>query len=143
MKFAQSVELVKLLKEFDENHYFRKINIKKFVKQNNIKHHFVGPVMLIDKEDFFKKINPANIKKSYRIPKIRTMASTVREYNKNELDKINTHTLDQCREQNNKLKIVKCDRLLLINYQEIKREIDIIKYLRNHKFKKVTRMIFK
>ena len=93
MKFAQSVELVKLLKEFDENHYFRKINIKKFVKQNSIKHHFVGPVMLIDKEDFFKKINPTNIKKSYKIPKIRTMASTVREYNKNELDKINTHTI--------------------------------------------------
>ena len=116
MKFALSVELVNMLKKYDAEHYFRKLNIKKFVKQNNIKHHFVGQVMLIDVKDFFDKINPRKITKSYKIPIIRTMASTVREYNKTETNKINTHILDQCREQNNKLKIIKCDRLLLINH---------------------------
>ena len=127
MKYIPMAQLLRLCKTLDNNTPFRKRNFKHFLINNNIQINKVGQVYLINKDDFFEKINPKNIEKQYSIPKVRTMQGTVDEYNNTHADKITIHLIEELR-ANKSIQFYKGTRLCLINYDEVKSGLEIAQY---------------
>ena len=134
MKFITIPDILRVCKQNDANTPFRKNNIIDFLNDNNIQYHKVGQRYLVNKEDFFKKINPNNITKQYPVPKIRTMQGSIDEYNNTHQDKINVHTIERIREYE-RIYCYKDIRLCLMNYTLLENEIEIEQYKKNFKFR--------
>ena len=127
MKYIPIAQLLKLCKELDSNTPFRKRNFKDFLIENNIDYHKVGQVYLVNTDDFFDKINPTKIEKQYCIPRVRTMQGTANEYNNTHTDKITIHLIEELR-ANKSIQFYKDTRLCLINYDEVRSELEIAQY---------------
>ena len=69
------------------------------------------------------KVNPKNITKHYEVPKIRTMTSAVREFNKFHYEQINIHIIEELLKNNPRFSYQKGTRFYLINYDELEKEI--------------------
>ena len=123
MKIGTSGDLFRLFKASDNNTVLRRTNIRTFVKDNNINYHIVGQMWAIDYDDFLKTINPYTIDKRYEIPRIRTIASSFKEFNKTHKTQINNHMIERCLARNKNISYVKFGRLWLINYDELEPEI--------------------
>ena len=133
MKIITTGQLLKILKEADSEMIFRKRNIRKFIKEN-VKFHYYCSNFVVDYEDFNYKINPKGIDKHYKIPRIRTMTSAVKEFNAIHKEKINIHTIEKCLKVNKNIPYIKGERLLLINYDILEKEILLqLKLRKNHK----------
>lgn len=134
MKVITTGNLYKLFKENDKDTIIRQRNIRKLVTDNDFKFHKVGENYLIDYEDFMKKINPKNITKRFDIPKLRTIKSATREYNKTHKKQISYHVVEKCI-ANKEISFVKTIRVYLINYDELEKEINA--YLLGKRIKKI------
>ena len=80
MKLIAPGIIVRKFRESDENTIIRLPNLRRFVKNNNIKYIMVGRNWLIDGDRFMKVINPSKIDCRYEIPKIRTLRSAIKEF---------------------------------------------------------------
>ena len=123
MNIITTGSLYKLFKEKDCKTIIRMKNLRKLVKDNNVKYHQVGEIYLIDYDNFFEIVNPKHIKKEYEIPKIRSIKSATREYNKTHTKKISYHVVERCIASGN-VPYIKTVRYYLINYTELEKEID-------------------
>lgn len=123
MKIATSGDILKIFKSEDSETILRTTNIRTFTKQNNIKYHIVGQIWAIDFEDFMSKINPYKNLNHYPIPRIRTIASSFKEFNKTHKTQINNHMVERCLARNKKIPYIKYGRIWLINYDILEKEI--------------------
>ena len=123
MKIITTGNLYKIFKENDEDTIIRMRNLRTLVRNNNFNYHKVGENYLIDYDDFMKKINPKNLERGYEIPKLRSIKSVTREYNKTHKNQISYHLVERCIATGN-VSYVKAIRLYLINYEELEREIE-------------------
>ena len=123
MKIVTTGNLYKIFKENDEDTIIRMRNLRTLVRNNNFNYHKVGENYLIDYDDFMKKINPKNLEHRYNIPKLRSIKSATREYNKTHKNQISYHLVERCIATGN-VSYVKTIRLYLINYEELEREIE-------------------
>ena len=123
MKILTTGQLCKKFEEEDKDTFLRKRNLRNFIRTNNVKYHMFGPQYLIDIEDFMNKVNPKNITQHYEVPKIRTMTSAVREFNKFHYEQINIHIIEELLKNNPRFSYQKGTRFYLINYDELEKEI--------------------
>ena len=123
MKIITTGNLYKLFKENDEDTIIRMRNLRTLVANNDFYYHKVGENYLIDYDDFMKKINPKNLEHRYEIPKLRSIKSATREYNKTHKNQISYHLVEKCVASGN-VSYVKTIRYYLINYIELEKEIE-------------------
>ena len=105
MKIATSGDILKIFKSEDGETILRTTNIRTFTKQNNIKYHIVGQIWAIDFEDFMSKINPYKNLNHYPIPRIRTIASSFKEFNKTHKTQINGRKMFGKKQKNTLYKV--------------------------------------
>lgn len=121
--------ILRKIKAMDEETIFRKRNIIKFTTTHNVLHHKVGNCYLIDFEDFMKTINPLKINKSYPIPRIRTVESATKEYNRIHKPRITHHVVADClKKYKDEISYLKSERQYLINYDELEKQL--IKFMK-------------
>lgn len=123
MKFITTGNLYKLFKENDEDTIIRMRNLRTLLNDNDFDYHRVGENYLINFEDFMQKINPQQIEHEYPIPRIRSIKSATREYNKTHKKQISYHVVEKCIASGN-VSYIKTIRYYLINYDELEKEIE-------------------
>ncbi len=123
MRITTATNLYKLFKEYDEDTILRVRNIRTLIQDNNFEYHRAGEVFLIDYDAFMQKVNQKNISHRYDIPRIRSIQSATREYNKSHNRKISYHIVEQCI-ASKEIPFVKTPRLYLINYDELEKYLE-------------------
>ena len=130
MRITTTGNLLKLFHKYDKDTILRKRNIRKFIV-DNVKYQKCGQKFVVDGDDFMLQVNPKQIETYYPIPRIRTITSAVKEFNKTHTQQINIHIIEKCLAENKGISYYKGARLYLINYDELEKEI--IKQLRKRK----------
>lgn len=122
MKITTTGKILDLFHKNDKDTILRKRNIRKFIV-DNVKYQKCGQHYIIDEDDFMNKVNPKQIDKYYSIPKIRTIASSVKEFNKTHTKQINIHIVEHCIKTYKNIPYHKSIRFYLINYDELEKAI--------------------
>ena len=131
-RLATSGELLRTFLAGDENTIIRKPNLRRFARDNGIELYVYEKAWLINREQFFKALNPKNIKQRYTMPRLRQKASAVRQWNsehpKTIIDK---HIIELC-VLDERVFYYKRDNTWIINYDQL--EIVIAEYMANHAY---------
>ncbi len=134
MRITTTGNLLKLFHKYDKDTMLRKRNIRKFIV-DNVKYQKSGQMFIVDGDDFMNKVNPKQIDIHYSIPRIRTITSAVKEFNKTHPTQINIHIIEKCLAENSNISYYKGARLYLINYDELEKAILIQLKKRKRNFK--------
>ena len=119
MRLVGSGDIWRKFLEADEDTIIRRPNLRRFARDNGVEHYVMGDKWLISEEDFFKTINPRNISIRATMPRIRTKASAVREWNDaHKRIKIDKHIVDICMQDPSVFKF-KRDNVWIINYDQL------------------------
>lgn len=119
MKLVSSGDIWRKFLEADEGTIIRRPNLRRFARDNGVEHYIMGGKWLINEEDFFKTINPRNISVRETMPRIRTKASAIREWNDDHKRvKIDKHIVDICMQDAIVFKF-KRGNVWLINYDQL------------------------
>lgn len=122
MKKINTGQIYRAFKLRDENTIIRKLNLRYFCRDNNIKHTICESYWLIDFEDLMKKLNPKDYTEYKELPRIRTKIGAIHEWNKHHRKKIKHHIIDCICDAGNVF-VYKHGRYNIINYDELEQEI--------------------
>jgi len=121
-----------IYKEFiiqDPGTIIRKPNLRRFVKQNKIRHYETNTVWLINSVAFYNKLNPKHLQEhDFIIPRLRCIKTAVIEWNGSHQrykDKIDKHTIEKAMNKETVFKIFYGNRWI-INYDQLEPEIEKI-----------------
>ena len=119
MKLVSSGDIWRTFLEADEKTIIRRPNLRRFARDNGIEHYIIGGVWLINKEQFLKAINPRNISARENMPRLRSIASSVREWNNSHKRvKIDKHIIEVCMQEESVFKLRR-GNVWLINYDQL------------------------
>ena len=83
-ELVSSGDVMRMFKKGDPRTIIRRPNARRFAQANGVRYYIIEGKWLIDYKEFFQKINPRNIKKEERMPRIRCKADCLelfsREY---------------------------------------------------------------
>ena len=132
MKLVSSGDIWRAFLDEDENTIIRRPNLRRFAKDNGVEHYIIGGIWLINKEQFFKAINPRNISVQENLPRIRSIQSSVREWNSTHKRVIiDKHIVEICMNDNSVFKLWRGNKWL-INYDQL--EPVIIAFMKDNEY---------
>ena len=134
-KMARLATSGELFAEFfigDESTIIRKPNLRRFAMENGIEHYVYEKAWLINREQFFKALNPKNIQERYALPRIRHKQTAVRLWNsEHPTNPIDKHIVEVC-VLDERVFFYKRENTWLINYDQL--EIVIAEYMQSHAY---------
>ena len=119
MKLVSSGDIWRTFLEADKDTIIRRPNLRRFARDNGIEHYVTSGPWLINKEEFFKALNPKNISSREEMPRIRSIASSVRQWNSyHKRVIIDKHIVEICMQHDSVFKIRR-GNVWLINYDQL------------------------
>ncbi len=123
MKMVGSGYIMRLFKTVDKQTIIRRPNLRRFARNNGVKYMIVEQKWLIDIDGFMKVIAPKEYPSNIPFPKLRSIKTSVEEYNKAHKQQINKHIVERCMQSDKVFKYNHGNRWL-INYDELEPVIE-------------------
>ena len=96
-ELVSSGDIMRMFKKGDPKTIVRRPNIRRFTQASGVRYYVLEGKWLIDYKEFFQKVNPRNIKKEERLPRIRCKADCLELFSKEyPLYLIDKHIIDLC-----------------------------------------------
>lgn len=131
-RLATSGEILRTFLAGDESTIIRKPNLRRFARDNGIELYVYEKAWLINREQFFKALNPKNITQRYTMPRLRQKASAVRQWNSEHPDEIiDKHIVELC-VLDERVFYYKRNNTWVINYDQL--EMVIVEYMAHHAY---------
>lgn len=119
MRLVSSGDIWRTFLEADENTIIRRPNLRRFARDNGVEYYVMDGKWVINKEQFFKVINPKKVSMRETMPRMRTKQNAVREWNDaHQRVKIDKHIVDICMQDKSVFKL-KRNNVWLINYDQL------------------------
>ena len=122
MKKVKTSNIYKTFRKEDEATIIRKINLRMYCKNVNIKCTKCKHGWLIDFEDLMRKLNPKDYTERKTLPRIRTKKTSIEEWNITHRKKIKHHIID-CICDSGKIFVYRHGGRNIINYDELEQEL--------------------
>ena len=132
MKLVSSGDIWRIFLEADPDTIIRRPNLRRFARDNGVEHYIYEKGWLINQEQFFQKINPKNLSLRESMPRMRSIASSVREWDGcHKRVKIDKHIVEICMQNNSVFKLHR-GNIWLINYDQL--EVVIKEFMRENEY---------
>ena len=122
MKKLNTGEIYREFKKEDDGTVIRRLNLRDYCRQAQVKYTICESYWLIDFDDLMKKLNPKKYTKRITLPRLRTKRTAREEWNATHRTKIKHHIID-CVCDSGKVFVYKNGRHNIINYDELEQEI--------------------
>lgn len=122
MKKMTTGEIYSIFKQYDKDTVIRRVNMRYFCKERNIKYTICQSKWLIDFNEFLSELNPKGYTERKKLPRLRTKISAQKEWNSKHRRKIKHHIIDKICESG-KVFVYKHGRYNIINYDELEKEL--------------------
>lgn len=130
MKKVSTGTIYRLFKEQDKDTVIKKTNMKTYCVKDNIDFNVCQGKWLIDLNKFYKAVTNNKISSNVSMPRLRTKASALREWNSKHRKKIKKHIINVICDSG-KIFTYQHGGYTVLNYDELEQEL--IRLLRERK----------